>query len=497
MTDETPQILAAVDLGSNSFHAIVARFADGQLDILDRLREPVRLAEGLTEDNQLDQHVRERAIACLQRFGQRLRDLPPGSVRAVGTNTLRRAQRATGFLEEAHAALGHPIEVISGVEEARLVYGGVARSIASKGETRLVVDIGGGSTELIIGRDQQPFDLESLYMGCVSFSTRFFPNGEISKTGMREAVLAARLELEPIERRFRKAEWELATGASGTIKAVREIVLANGWSEQGITWSSLKKLRKAILAVDHVDKLNLPGMSESRRPVLPGGVAVLYAVFDALDIESMSVSQGALREGVLYDMLGRLQDSDSRDTSVDGMVQRFRVDEKHAKRVELAAYRLFNVLKEPWSLQQKDWQWLKWAARLHEIGRVVAHSSYHKHGAYLVQNFDLAGFTIQDQLFLSMMVLGHRRKLPISQWKNLPEKQRLKCQRLTQILRLAVLLKRGRTNSVLPPLEALVEGESVRLRFQEGWLEERPLTTGDLCEEQRFWDTVGLSLMFE
>lgn len=497
MTNETPQTLAAVDLGSNSFHAIVARLQNGKLDIVDRLREPVRLAEGLTEDNQLDQAVRERAIACLERFGQRLGELPQGSVRAVGTNTLRRAQRATGFLEEAHAALGHPIEIISGMEEARLIYGGVAQSIASSGENRLVVDIGGGSTELIVGEDMQPVDLESLYMGCVSFSKRFFANGEINKAGMREAILAARLELEPIEKRFRKAHWEMATGASGTIKAIREIVVANGWSEQGITWSSLKKLRKAILAADHIDNLQLAGLSESRRPVLAGGFAVLYAVFDALDIEEMNVSQGALREGVLYDMLGRLQDKDPRDSSVDNMLTRFHVDAKHGRRVEQAALQLFSALGAAWSLDQHDWPWLKWSARLHEIGLVVAHSGYHKHGAYLVQNFDLAGFTIQEQCFLSLLVRGHRRKIPVTLWKNLPDGQQLKCQRLTQILRLAVLLKRGRSSRALPPVQARIEEESLSLVFPEGWLEDRPLTLGDLREEKRYWEAAGFSLLFE
>jgi len=497
MTTDTPRTIAAVDLGSNSFHAVVARLQNGQLDILDRLREPVRLAEGLTDENRLDEVVRQRALDCLSRFGQRLKELPPGSVRAVGTNTLRRAQHNAGFLDEACQALGHPIEIISGVEEARLIYAGVSLSIAGQDQTRLVVDIGGGSTELIIGEDVRPVELESLYMGCVSYSKRYFPGGEISKSGMREAVLAGSIELEPIQQRFNHSLWQMATGASGTVKAIRDILRAQGWSEQGITWSGMKKLRKELLAAGQVDELRLEGLSENRRPVLPGGFAVLYAIFDALGVDAMNVSGGALREGVLYDMLGRLQHQDPRETSVDAMLERFHGDQVHARRVEQAAYHLFKSMREMWGLEEQDWQWLKWASRLHEVGLVVAHSGYHKHGAYLVQHVDLAGFTIQEQQFLATLVRGHRRKLPLSWWKMLPATQRPKCEYLSVILRLAVLLRRGRSELPMPAIEAWLEGDELHLGFPQDWLNERPLTVGDLQQEQIYLVDAGIILRYD
>jgi exopolyphosphatase/guanosine-5'-triphosphate,3'-diphosphate pyrophosphatase len=378
--------LAAIDLGSNSFHMIVGRLQNNQLQLIDRLREPVRLAAGLTDDHRLKPEAEQRALECLQRFGQRIRELPEGSVRAVGTNTLRLANASYRFLESAQNALGHDIEVISGIEEARLVYLGVAHSLPDPGGQRLVVDIGGGSTEMIIGKGFDSIRLESLYMGCVSMSQRFFPDGVISKSNMKEAVLAAGLELQPSKQIFRQLGWSVATGSSGTIRAVGDVVINEGWSDKGISAASLKKLRSALVEIGHADRIQYAAVSDDRKAVFAGGVAVLSAVFQALKIDHMVHSSGALREGLLYDLLGRIQHRDVRESTVQSLAQRYHVDIPQAQRVELAALGLAEQVVDDWRLRDEGVrQWLHWASLLHEIGLVIAHSQYHKHGAYLVE----------------------------------------------------------------------------------------------------------------
>ena len=484
--------IAAVDLGSNSFHMIVASQDSGQFKVLDRLREPVRLAAGLTPEHRLSEEARARALACLERFGQRLREFPAGAVRAVGTNTLRRANRDGAFLEQARSALGHPIEIISGVEEARLIYQGVSHSVAADPGRRLVMDIGGGSTELIIGEDYSPRYLESLYMGCVSMSQRFFPDGSITKDGMRRAVLAAQLEFRQVLARIRKLPWQTETGASGTIKAIREIVISEGWSEQGITYPSLKRLRKALLSAGRVDRLKLKGLSEERRPVLAGGFAILFAAFEVLEMQRMSVSTGALREGLLFDLLGRMRHEDIREVTVTAMARRFQVDTEHVGRVEQLALRFFEQVRECWELDDQWRQWLHWAACLHEVGLIIAHSQYHKHGAYLIQHSDMAGFSLGEQARLASLVRGHRRKLG----KELRKSQPPQILSTTLLLRLAVLLQRERSDQ--PPEDLLLNctPDGISLRFPYGWLEAHPLTRAGLEQEQDHLAAAGLWLSF-
>lgn len=489
--------IAAVDLGSNSFHMIVARLHDGQLRVLDRLREPVRLGAGLDRDLRLLPEARKRALDCLERFGQRLRELGSESVRVVGTNTLRRARDAE-FLDQAQQALGHPIEVIAGVEEARLIYLGVAHSLADDGGRRLVMDIGGGSTELIIGEGFNPLRMDSLYMGCVSLSERFFADGKLSKSNFLAAELAAGVELEPITARFRRLGWQLAAGASGTIRTVRELVVEAGWSEQGITLSALRKLRKAMLDAGQVDKLKLKGLSDDRRPVLAGGVAILLATFEALGIERMLIAQGALREGLLYDLLGRIHHDDVREAAVQAMAARYQVDSAHAARVEQATLVLLQQVAPAWGLDEHSLKtWLHWAALLHEIGLVVAHSQYHKHSGYLIQHSDLSGFSVRDQLLLATLVRAHRRKLPRDEIEALPKSLCELVRKLIVLLRLAVLLRRDRADRALPDLKVKVDSDKLILKFPTGWLEEHPLSRADLEQERKSLEAVAIKLVFE
>lgn len=490
-----PHSVAAVDLGSNSFHMIVAQVEDnGYLRVVDRLKEMVRLGGGLDEDKHLKAETQQRAMECLRRFSQRVRDFPHGSVRALGTNTLRQARNAEGFLELASEALGHPIDIIAGREEARLVYLGVAHTVAASGERRLVADIGGGSTELIIGEGFEALDTESLHMGCVSVSQTYFPGGELNAKNWRAAVTAARQELLPFVRHYRALGWQRALGSSGTIQTTDRVIRESGWGERGITLAGLARLRDALLATGRADRLNLPGLSKERAPVFTGGVAVLTGLFEALGIECMEVSTGALREGALYDLLGRIRHEDIRTRTVDAFIARYQVDEAQAGRVANSAAQLFDAVEKDWGLREEDRAYLQWAARLHEIGQSVAHSGYHKHGAYLVANADLAGFSRHEQEILALLVRTHRRKFTPRLFESLPRSSRARILRLAALLRLAVVLQRGRgSDEVILGRLAAGDGE-LTLTLEPGWRERYPLTQADLENEQKTLRGVSIKL---
>ena len=489
----TPSVVAAVDLGSNSFHLLVAQTGDGSLHVLDRLQEMVRLGGGLDENNRLTPAARARALACLARFGQRLRGLPRGSVRAVGTNTLRRLRNGDVFLAAAERVLGHPIEIIAGREEARLIYQGMAHSRPDDGRRRLVVDIGGGSTELIVGEGREPLVMESLHMGCVGLSQAHFADGIITAKGMRRAETAARLELQPVENLFQRS-WEVAIGTSGTIRAIRGVLRAEGWTDGAITRAALARLRDALIAARHIDRIELNGLNPERAPVFPGGVAILSAVFEALGVERMQVADGALREGLLYDLLGRLKHSDVREQTVSALAARFRADAAQAERVAHTAAHCFKQAARAWMLDAEAERMLGWAARLHEIGLTVAHNQYHKHGGYLAEKADLPGFTWQEQQQLAALIRGHRRKFPLEVFGMLPLAARPGALRLCVLLRLAVLLHRGRHDFDLKGLRIRVAKRVVQVRFARGWLRRHPLTQADLDLEIQWLKAAGMRL---
>ncbi len=492
--------VAAVDLGSNSFHMIVARIQEDQPPlIVDRLREMVRLREGLDADDNITPEVQERALACLQRFGQRLKGLPPSNVRVVGTNTLRHAERALGFLRAAEEALGHPIQVISGDEEARLIYLGVAQSLGFDDQKRLVIDIGGGSTECIIGQGLETRDRESLAMGCVSFTQRFFGSGNIQKKVYKEAEIAALRELQEISQRFKDLGWQAVVGAAGTIRSVAQISGQCGWSSDGvITREAIDLLRKRMLEFDRINALDIPGLSGERKLVFPGGLAVLRATFKALDVDRMTVADGGLREGVLYDLLGRSDQKDMREQTVRGMKERFLVDEVHAGHVNVVAAKLFQqACDDRWPLGDGEWGlYLSWAATLHEVGLAISHSQYHKHGAYLLANSDMSGFSQQEQRLLAFLVGNHRRKLNMGDLHGLSEAERKPALRLCILLRLAVLLTRNRIQNYLPDFSVSAGNERIELRFPAGWLDEHPLTRADLEQERGLLQPAEAALLF-
>jgi exopolyphosphatase/guanosine-5'-triphosphate,3'-diphosphate pyrophosphatase len=478
------EAVAAVDLGSNSFHMVVARVVQGQIHVIDRIREGVRLAAGLDAKRQLDAASRARALECLQRFGQRLRGIAPERVRAVGTNTFRQARKIGPFLARAERALGREIEVISGLEEARLIYSGVARGLPDQRGRRLVIDIGGGSTECIIGERFEPIEANSLYMGCVGYSMKYFPAGRIRASDLERAAIAARVEVQTIERRYRALGWRECKGSSGTALHVAALLRENGWGRDGITAKGLKKLAKAMVAAGSTSRLALRGLDPSRVAVLPGGVAILQALFDGLGIELMTTASGALREGLLYDLLGRMRHQDVRDQTIRGWSERYHVDVEQARRVERTAVGFLRQVASAWRLDvAASQQLLSWAAQLHEIGLALSFTGYHKHSAYLVAHGDMPGFALDEQRVLAALLLGQRRKFPADAVDALPPDRREATARLSVLLRLSVSLNRSRSPVALPRLRLRARERGLDVTFPKGWLERHPLTRADLAED--------------
>ncbi len=482
-------ILAAVDLGSNSFRLQVARVENDQFYMLDNLREPVRLAAGLTDDKRLDKAAQQRALICLQRFGERLRGLPREAVRAVGTNSLRVAKNAAEFLQQAEAALGFPIEVIAGREEARLIYLGVAQGLPQSDNKRLVIDIGGGSTEFIIGRGLEPLKLESLYMGCVSYSQRYFPDGKITKANLKQAELAACNELQTIVTEFSRGHWDETLASSGTARVLCDILEQKGYSGGGITRAGLERLREQLLKTGDAGILELQGLKPDRILALPGGFAIMYAAFCELGIEQVQPSLCALREGVLYDLLGRFHHNDMRDVTAKQFMRRYHVDMRQAERVAHLTDRLARQFMEG-QANEDALRLLGWAASLHEIGISVAHSGYHKHTAYILANADMPGFSKKEQNRLSLLALAHRGGLEkMHGLLNTPE---VLAQAMA--LRLAALFYRNRSDAELPAMQGRFSGAKFHLALTPGWLAQNPLTDAVLQEEAKQWKDLGVSV---
>jgi exopolyphosphatase/guanosine-5'-triphosphate,3'-diphosphate pyrophosphatase len=485
--------IAAVDLGSNSFRLQIARVVGGQAYPLDSLKESVRLGAGLNEDKCLDEDAQHRALVCLKLFSERLRGLPRGAVRAVGTNTFRVARNGASFLAAAQDALGFPIEIIAGREEARLIYLGVSHELPPSRDKRLVVDIGGGSTEFIIGAGHQPKQLESLFMGCVSFSRRFFSDGKITKINLLEAELAARSEILNIAADFCEGHWKQAIGSSGTARALAEILEQNGYSSGGITLDGLTALREQILKAGDARKLQLAGLSPDRIPVLAGGFAIMHSIFSELRVKHMQVASGALREGVLYDLIGRFHKRDMRETTVREFMRRYHVDPPQAGRVQELASQLFKQMQDADNTGAEASQILAWAARLHEIGISIAHAGYHRHSAYILANADMPGFSRSEQSQLSLLTRAHRGALgKISNQFGADTPWPLFIS-----LRLAVLFCRSRSDAEFPPVQVKLGNSGFVLHVERDWLEKNPLTRTLLDNEIREWASIGQNFLIK
>ena len=495
---QIPTSVAAVDLGSNSFHMIICSLHNGKLQTIDRLKEMVRLAAGLDQNRNLDQTTQERALACLERFGQRIRNFPPNSVAIVGTSTLRIARNAQQFINKAEKALGHPIHIVSGIEEARLIYQGVAHSLGSNANNRFVMDIGGSSTEYIIGRNDIAHTKESLTMGCVTLSQNFFKDGEISKKAFRKAMLYAEQHLEPFQNTFNARNWDEAIGASGSLKAISNVLESMGWSNNGITNDGLEHLVGHLLKLNNTDEIAFPALSAERQPVFIGAVAIVYATFKTLGIQQMTVSDGALREGLVHDLLGRIYDDDVRSQTSKMIAARYHTDQAHSDQLkETLRYMVEQLGGHPcFADNPVILMFLEWAAELHEIGFEIAHSQYHKHGAYIIENGDFAGFSRQDQLLLSKLVRSHRKRLNPERFTDLPSPWRQYAPIMTIVFRLACILHRNR-HSQRPEFKIAIDRQTVSLRFPAQWLEDAPLTHADLKQEIDYLKEARFNLILD
>jgi exopolyphosphatase/guanosine-5'-triphosphate,3'-diphosphate pyrophosphatase len=483
---------AAVDLGSNSFHLLVARVQNDRIEIIDREKEMIQLARGINADGVLTMESQNRALACLARFAERLRHIPREQIGAVGTKTFRAAEQSKKFIKAAEAALGVPIRIISGYEEARLVYVGLAHSVTNDHNHRLVVDIGGGSTEFIIGQDYDPLYLESLNMGCVTFSETYFGKSHrLSSTNFKKAYLAACAEIESVRKIYLKAGWKIAFGTSGTIKTIADLLQSRDGGAV-ITADSLAWLSTEIIQ----DKALLNNIPVLRRTVLPAGIAILKAIFDQLKLDKLYVGDGALKEGLMYDIIGRLSDHDSRADTVCGLQEKYHVDIDQAERVASTALHFWKQIDGPLLPRVSRTKVLAWAAQLHEIGMSISHSSHHHHGYYILRNSDLAGFGRYEQYILANLVRSQRKGLYEKKFEEMDEQTTAALIPLVVCLRLAVLLQRRREGlDVLPKLS--LQGKDYKLRFPKKWLAEHPLTLAGMEQEQQYYDNFGISFSYQ
>lgn len=486
--------IAVLDIGSNSFHMVIARVEHSEIRTFQRFREKVRLGEGLTENESLTDAAQKRALECLKQFGQRLQGMPASSVAAFGTNALRVAGNSRSFLKRAKEALGYPIEIISGVEEARLIYLGVAHTLPSDPDNRLVIDIGGGSTELIIGNQFQPLLMESLEMGCVTYMDRFFPDGQLSKKAFRKAELHAAGELITLRRYYRKKGWTKSYGASGSIKAIASACQEITGKEE-VDRDALKALKKKLLEFRMVSEVELPGISASRRENVVAAVAILTAALDLLEIEALLYSDGSLRDGALYDLLGRSEHEDVRLRSVQSMQHRFNIDLEQADRVAGCVTELFRQVTDQWGISANERHWLYWAAQLHEIGLAVSHVRFHKHGEYLLNHADLPGFTRLEQQYLAFLVRAHRRRFPTELLNEFPADIQERLLQLAVILRFATLLHRSRGDSPAPQFQLQTKGgNSLIATLVNKNYADFPLTESELTNESERLAKVGFKL---
>ncbi len=490
------QLYAAVDLGSNSFHMVVVRVDAGNVQIIGKVKQKVRLAAGLDEQMMLDDLSMERGWQCLETFAERLLDIPPANVKVVGTATLRLANNADVFITKAEKILGHKLRVISGEEEARQIYLGVAYTSANCGNT-LVIDIGGASTEIIIGNDMNPIHLTSLDMGCVTFMERYFAGGVLSEENFGYAVAAAHALIGAVREEFVSFDWQQCLGASGTPQAITEILVAQGISDS-IRLPYLLSLKQQCIDAGQIDLLSIQGLAESRRPIFPSGLAILLALFESLGIEQMQISGGALREGLIYGMLDNMQQNDRRKQTLATTIQRFHIDKEQARRVSELALALYKQMCTQVNICNFDAQAvLAAAATLHEAGLHIEYKKYHEHGAYILRHLPLAGYSLQQRKAIVDLVGSHRQDIQKELILNYPEDKQELMRSLMRLLRLAHILSIRRKDDILPVIELNIEGDAWVVSFPDGWLKHHPLIDAELANEKWLQHKAGWLLEFK
>ncbi len=493
MNDYPP--IAAVDLGSNSFHLLVAREVEANFQVLHREKQKIRLASGLTKNNKLRQTAIDRGVAALKQFAETLQDFNADQVKVVATYTLRNATNIDDFLDQAREVFPYEIDVISGQEEARLIYQGVAHNVYHE-DNRLIIDIGGGSTELIIGQGFTPLRLTSRNMGSASFSQRFFANGEISHKAFEKAIIRAEQNLEAVSSSFIKADWQCCLGTSGTIKSVC-LIINNEFGTDTIDYQQLIWLKHQLIEAGHVDNLNINGLLDDRKSSICGGLAILLAVFKQFKIAAISYCDFALREGLLHEMQDNLKQKDIRVTAITSFCKRFDTDASHAELIQNTIRLLYQSLKKTWGLKNTDHlAILLWAAELHEIGLSINSSGIHKHSSYIVENSLLPGFTQQQQQLLATLIRFHRKKIRPADLPKLSIISPQKLCYLITIMRLAVLLNQKRQPNYLPDYQLQATTDSLCLNFPDTWFEEQALLQADLDVEQQYLEKIGIVLRY-
>lgn len=487
-------LVAAVDLGSNSFHMVVARQILGQIRIIDRIKEHIYLADGLDADKNLSEAAQLRALDCLSIFGQRLAAIDAKNVRIVATNTLRTMKNAQHFIIQAERCLGHRIEIIAGREEARLIYLGVAHDKPPQKGKRLVIDIGGGSTEFVIGKGFTILERESLQLGCYANIKRFFPDKKLSAQKWQLAKTQISVDMQPFKARFKSLAWKEVFGSSGTIKALSDIAKAKNISDGSLSLGVLQQLSRELIRFGSFSQIRWPQMSTSRRKSIAGGLLTLEAAFEVLDIERMHTSDFALREGALFDIIGRTQEHDSRIESVKALQNRYSIDTAQAERVELYTMGLFDQVKKYWQLTPFDRDALSWACKLHEIGLCVSHSHHHHHGSYLLEHSDISGFSKTEQQLISLLVRNQRRTIHMKSLLQLSEDRAISALRCILLLRISVLFFRSHTSDRVPKLKLKVSKNKLSLIISKKWLSTNPLTESDLESERNYLKAAEISL---
>ncbi|MEO9495093.1 MAG: exopolyphosphatase [Vibrio splendidus] len=492
--------IAAIDLGSNSFHMVVARVFEQHLQLVSRHKQKVRLGDGLDERNFLSESAIERGLECLKVFAERLADFELDDVRVVATHTLRKAKNTKDFLEQAKPLFPFPIEIISGQEEARIIYNGVEHTQAAS-ESKLVIDIGGGSTEIVAGQGFTPQIMRSLPMGCVSFTQRFFADGGLTSQHFSDAYVSATRLLMPLIEEYKQISWEVAFGSSGTAKSIKEVLIGLGFTDGLITPQRLSYLRNHLCEFPSSKGLDLSGLSDERKPVFAAGVTILSAVMDMLHINELHFSDSALREGVLYDMEDRFKDIDVRTRTAETLVSRYHVDVVHGQKVKALALSLLKQAQPQVStaVNNELYDLIGWAALLHEVGQSIAFQGYHRHSAYLLKHTTMPGFNTEQQRLISTLVRYQRKAIKLSYLPDLTLFNTGQVALLIRILRIAILLNRQRSQSPIPNVKLTIEqdenwcleGDTI------DWLAENQLLDYELKEEQRRWQDVGWSLKLE
>ncbi|AIW17991.1 exopolyphosphatase [Vibrio coralliilyticus] len=497
---QSPEIrdVAAIDLGSNSFHMVVARVVDQDLQLVSRHKQRVRLAAGLDAQKNLDNASIERGLECLAMFAERLQGFEECNIRIAATHTLRQANNAHIFLQRAREVLPFPIEIIPGVEEARLIYLGVAHT-QPESDSKLVVDIGGGSTEMIIGKGFDPELINSKQMGCVSYTKLYFANGKLSRKNFAKAILAAEQRLESIAHRYCKKGWEIAFGSSGTIKAIREVLIGMGYDDGIITAKRLDKLVEKLCDWPTIEDIDLSGLTPDRKPVFAAGVAILMAIFKDLKIDEMHFSEGALREGLLFEMEDGFKRSDIRMRTTENLASKHLVDLDHAARIKHQAQSFLQQVHQDLGIKKSSelFDLLDWSALLHEVGLSISLQAFHRHSAYILRHTYMPGFNREQQTVLAMLVRFQRKALKLHEMEEFTLFKKKHIIGVIRILRLAILLNGQRNEDALPKLMLSIDGDTWTLSSDDDeWLEHNKLLHADLMTEQEYWNNADWVLNF-